>query len=503
MRKNNSKKIPGFAGDFLRAERKCSAENLIWYTANVSGHLMSLLLDLMLSFFWDNRLSVALPLGLIFILFPANYLFSQVPNGSLTPEERSTLTQQLEALEAEAAKLDREIANTQTEARTLSNEVKIIDKEIKKKEVEIRRLSLVIRQTQADIRQKTANIGEAKVKIGGAQKSLSASVKQLSQEDADNLLILMLKNDSLSDFFLILNNNEQLQEKLQSTLGSLREYKTVLEEEKDELEEYQKGQEDTKSIQEINRRSLADKRKERDQLLKLTQGKETLFQQLLKQKKTDIATIKNKLFYLQQAGITAEQALSAAKSAAGRTGIRTAFLLALLEVETGKQFENGQITVGHNLGTGNWKRDMYDCYVNLGKPKTAESQKTAFFQITSELGINPDTAPVSRMPNYGCGGAMGPAQFIPTTWVLFKDRVANLTGRGMASPWNVEDAFTAAALYLADAGATSQQKAGEIAAARTYISGRPNCPPVGAARTACLSYANRVYELSREIERAL
>lgn len=464
---------------------------------------MSPLLKAMKIFLTKLSISGALLLALILVLLPSDQLLSQVPNGSLTPEERSTLTQQLEALEAEAAKLDKEITNTQTEARTLANEVKIIDKEIKKKELEIRRLSIVIQQTQTDIKKKAASINQAKGKIGGAQKSLSASVKQLSQEDADNLLILMLKNDSLSDFFLVLNNHEQIQENLQTSLGNLREYKISLEKEKDELIEYQKGQEDTKSIQEINRRSLADKRKERDQLLKLTQGKESLFQQLLSQKKTDIAAIKNKLFYLQQAGITAEQALAAAKAAAGRTGIRTAFLLALLEVETGKQFENRQITVGHNLGTGNWKRDMYDCYINLGKPKTAESQKAAFFQITSELGIDPDTAKVSRRPNYGCGGAMGPAQFIPTTWVLFKDRVSKLTGRGAASPWNVEDAFTAAALYLADAGATSQQKAGEIAAARTYISGRPNCPPVGAARAACLSYANRVYELSREIERAL
>lgn len=486
----------------VRNERKRQAKNRIWYTTHESGQLMSLLFILMRRYLKQFGMFylIVFMLGLVFM---PSYLFSQVPNGSLTPEERSSLTQQLEALEAEAARLDKDIAKTQSEARTLSNEIKILESEIKKKEVEIRRLSLVIRQTQADIKKKSANIDVAKGKIGDAQQSLSVSVKELSQQDADNLLVLMLKNDSLSDFFLVLNNNEQIQEKLQSTLGNLREYKAALEEEKAELEEYQKGQEDTKSIQEINRRSLADKRKERDQLLKLTQGKETLFQQLLRQKKTDIAAIKNKLFYLQQAGITAEQALAAAKSAAGRTGIRTAFLLALLEVETGKQFENGQITVGHNLGTGNWKRDMYDCYVNLGKPKTAESQKTAFFQITTELGINPDTAPVSRMPNYGCGGAMGPAQFIPTTWVLFKDRVANLTGRGMASPWNVEDAFTAAALYLADAGATSQQKTGEIAAARTYISGRPSCPPVGAARTACISYANRVYELSKEIDRAL
>ena len=98
---------------------------------------------------------------------------------------------------------------------------------------------------------------------------------------------------------------------------------------------------------------------------------------------------------------------------------------------------------------------------------------------------------------------MGPAQFIPTTWLLFADRVASILGKSIANPWNVEDSFTASALFLADAGAKSKTKSGEIAAARTYISGRPNCPAAGSARVACISYANRVYSLSQDIERAL
>lgn len=422
---------------------------------------------------------------------------------NLSAEERSALTKQLDQLEREASGLDQNIQEIQGQARTLKNEIALLDNEIKRRELEIRRLTLVIKQTETDIARKISNIKQTTAKIGVTQKELGAAVKELAQRGSENLLELMLKNQSLSEFFLVLNNNEKLQETIQNKIAELRDYKKSLEQEKAELEEFREGQESAKAIQEVDKRSLSQKRLERDQLLKLTQGKESLFQELLKKKKSDIATIRGKLFYLESVGISAEDALKYAKLAANRTGIRTAFLLALLEVETGKQFENGQITVGHNVGKGNWRTDMYQCYINLGKRSTAENQKTAFFKITTALGLDPDKMPVSRRPNYGCGGAMGPAQFIPTTWLLFADRVASVLGKNSANPWNVEDSFTASALFLADAGAKSQTKSGEIAAARTYISGRPNCPAAGSARYACISYANRVYSLSQEIDRAL
>ena len=435
----------------------------------------------------------------VILVFPA-VIGAQESNGTV---DRETLTRQLEALEREAEAIDKTIQSVQAEARTLKNDLKLLDNQIRQRELEIRRLTLVIRQTETDIVKKSVTIKELIKEISVSQRELAGSVRELAARSDDNLVEIMLSNDNLSDFFGALNSLESLQKKIQETLDGLRERKIKLEKEKAELEEFREEQQQAKAIQEVDKRGLGQKRLERDQLLKLTQGKESLFQELLKKKKTDIAAIRNQLFYLEKTGITAEEALKYARLAADRVGIRVAFLLALLEVETGRQFENGQITVGSNLGTGNWKTDMYDCYVNLGRRTTAEKQKAAFFQITGELGLDPDKMPVSRKPNYGCGGAMGPAQFIPTTWLLSNGRVAEIVRRSIANPWVVEDAFTAAGLFLADSGAKSKTKTGEIAAARTYISGRPNCPASGSARYACISYANRVYSLSQDIERAI
>jgi membrane-bound lytic murein transglycosylase B len=74
--------------------------------------------------------------------------------------------------------------------------------------------------------------------------------------------------------------------------------------------------------------------------------------------------------------------------------------------------------------------------------------------------------------SFGWGGAMGPAQFIPSTWIKYKDRVKQITGS--ADPWNVKDAFVAAALYLADYGAVNGNIESERKAAMIYFSGTTN-----------------------------
>lgn len=412
--------------------------------------------------------------------------------------KRSELERQLQQFEQEAAKLDKSIQETQSETRTLANELETLNSEIKRRELEIKRLALVIKKTALEVKSKEAGIGVLSRKIDKSRKALAAGLFLVYVYDQDNTLTVLLKNGNLSDFFTSVNNLQKVESRLQGALGEFRDDRTELEEEKDDLEEFQEEQQDLKALQDVERRFLAQKKKEKDEILRLTKGKEALFQQLLQSKKKDIATLKTQLFYIEKTGITAEDAIKFADLAAKRAGIRTAFLLALLEVETGKQFEDGVISVGTNLGTGNWERDLYNCYIRLGKRKTAEAEKNAFFEITGKLGLDPNKMPVSRKPNYGCGGAMGPAQFIPTTWLRFEDKVSDLTGHNPPSPWNVEDAFTASAVFLAQSGAASQTQAGEIRAAKTYISGRSNCTSY-----ICRVYSNRIISLARDIDRIL
>src|SRR3989344_3560803 len=420
--------------------------------------------------------------GIVVFCMSAGF-FSHAAALEQDPARVSEIEAQIVQLERGAGGVDTKLQQVQSETRSFANEVKGFDTEIKRREVEIKRLTLAIQKAGIEIADRTQGISTLTKKIEKGRHGLAASIVVLSAVEDDNPLTVLLKHRSLSDFFTSLYNLHKVQSDVQEKLAVFKDDRTTYERERDDLLEYQEEQQTLKSLQDVERRFIAQKKLEKDELLRLTRGKEAIFQQLLKSKQRDIAKIRTQLFYLERTGVTAEDAIKFAELAAERAGIRTAFLLALLEVETGKQFEDGKISVGTNLGTGNWKRDMYDCYINLRKKGTAEAEKKAFFEITGKLGLDPDRMPVSRKPNYGCGGAMGPAQFLPSTWLRFENKVSSLTGHNPPSPWNVEDAFTASAVFLASAGANKQTNAGEIAAAKTYISGRASCT----------SYICRVY----------
>jgi membrane-bound lytic murein transglycosylase B len=75
--------------------------------------------------------------------------------------------------------------------------------------------------------------------------------------------------------------------------------------------------------------------------------------------------------------------------------------------------------------------------------------------------------------SFGWGGAMGPAQFIPSTWQLYKSRLSSILGK-TPNPWDIRDSFLAAALLLKDNGAKNGDVNSEWQAAMLYFSGSLN-----------------------------
>ena len=416
-------------------------------------------------------------------------------------DKKQSLQIQIDALEREASQIDANLQEVKRESTTLAREVSIFDNEIKKRQLEQKRINLAIRQAEVDIATKAGEIEETIRDVEQKRQILADNLRRLYSYDQENLVVVLAKNASISSFFRVVDAIRTMQANISELVENLRASRLNLELEKEELEEFREDQQSLKALLEIERRNIEVQRAEKDRLLKLTKGKESIFQNLLSAKKLDITTLKTQLFYLERTGVTAEDAVRFTTLAAERAGIRPAFLLALLEIETGRRFEGDVVTAGTNLGTGSWRADM--------KP----NQHTAFIAITAKLNLDPDKMPVSARPcaksvrerigpgkpcGYGWGGAMGPAQFIPTTWLLFEEKVARLTGHNPPNPWNIEDAFTASAIFLAESGATSKTQAGETRAAKTYLSGRPSCTSYS-----CRAYANSILSLASRLERII
>jgi peptidoglycan hydrolase CwlO-like protein len=409
--------------------------------------------------------------------------------GATTQEEIDARNKQIEEIQKQIDAYQRQIEENSSKARTLAVEIDRLNAQISKVQLEIKSLGIAISQTNLEIGDTQSKIQIAQNKLGLHKEALAKYVRILYELDRENLTKVLLGNAKLSDFFNNLKNLGDIQDNLQATISGIKNLKADLEQKESDLEDKKSELEQLKGLQQAEKKNLDLTKSEKNTLLKETKGQETKFQQLVKQSQQDIARIRDQISYLIQNGVTVEEAIKFGQLAALRVGIRPAFLIAILEVESG---------LGKNVGTGNWLEDMYKCYLELKKPSRAEAEKAAFFEIVTKLGLNPDAVKVSREPNYGCGGALGPAQFLPTTWLAYEEEVTRLTGHRPPNPWNIEDAFMASAAKLAKAGATAQTRAAEVAAAKAYLSGKSNC-----SSRICNYYASAVLDKAAVIGQSL
>ncbi|MDZ4226421.1 MAG: lytic murein transglycosylase, partial [Patescibacteria group bacterium] len=252
--------------------------------------------------------------------------------------------------------------------------------------------------------------------------------------------------------------------------------KQETEKEKEELDQKKNQELDAKHEVEVKKEQVKEDEVEKQKLLNITKQNETAYAQVLAERQQRAAEIYARLFPLRDtAGIQFGEAVGYAKAAAGKTGVRAVLILAVLSQESdlGKNVGNCLVT---NLDTGDGKGK------NTGTPfagvMKAPRDTVPFERITKALGKDWKTTPVSCPQSAGYGGAMGPTQFIPSTWELFESRIKAALGAPATNPWNAQHAMVATGLYLADAGAGPQTYTAERNAACRYFSGSA-CPNTG------------------------
>ncbi len=393
---------------------------------------------------------------LIILVFPL------VTKAADVDKLRQDLENQIRQKQEEINQYQQRIGENQQKARTLRNEIQILEDQIDQFRLEIKQIDLFIQKSTLNIQELDAKINDLEKRIDQKKDLLAEYVRVVAFYDQETLLEVIFKNEKFSDFFDAVKALENVQEEIHSILEAVQELKSELEEQRAGLEEEREEQYRLKSLQLIQRRSIENKQWQKRDLLNRTKGEERRYQEMIQGTKKEIVFIKEQLSLLERYQITLEEAIQDAIFAGSQAGVRPAFLLGVLEAES---------RLGLNVGTGSWQKDMYQCYRSLGYFTKAEREKNAFFQICQELGLNPDSQPVSAEPPYGCGGAMGVAQFMPTTWLAYQNRIAGLTGHNPPNPWNHRDAFTAAAIKLAAGGANQRTEIGERQAYAKYLGG--------------------------------
>lgn len=381
---------------------------------------------------------------------------AQTVNPEAIGNRRSQLEKELSELESQIEGFRSLITGKQQESATLERDIAILDAQIKKAQLEIKARDIAIGRLVETISEKSDTIDELLVKVEREKSSLSELLRRLNELDQTSLIEALLGYENFSDFFVELDALDTIQESIHQSIAVIRDTKTETEQEIDNLESRKAEEIQLKGLQVLEKKRVEERETEKKNLLKITKGKEAEYQKVLSAKQKDAATIRSQLFLLTGSpDIPFEKAVELASQAFQKTGVRPAFLLGVIAEES---------NLGANVGTGNWRTDL--------SHSRCAKQRDAFVQITSELGLNPDLMPVSKKAWYGyCGGAMGPAQFIPTTWQLYKNSVAKHTGHNPPNPWDPEDAFMASALLLKDNGAAQGTYAAERRAALRYLAG--------------------------------
>lgn len=388
-----------------------------------------------------------------------------------------TRQRQISDIENQIADYWKQVDERKNKGASVQSDIEILKDKIAQSELEIRGLKLAIEQSGYKLKQTEARIGDVAEKLDATRGRLGASLRFLHVREEAPVLLRFVETERLSEMFLALSEIEQLHSGLKEVLGGLKETKGELEQIREEIVEEKQAQERLRRIEESQKETVAKRKSQQTKILAQIEKEKNKLISTIANKKQDLDKIKEQITYLAQAGVSAEEAVRFGELAAIRAGVRTAFLIAVLEVES---------RLGQNVGKGNWKKDMHS------------RDHEAFKSITTKLGRDPDTTPVSRAPSYGWGGAMGPAQFLPNTWLAYEAEVARLTGHNPPDPWNIEDAFTAAALKLARGGASNKTREGEVRASKAYISGSGNC-----TKSICNRYSNLIQEKAEEIEAEL
>lgn len=402
---------------------------------------------------------------LILCIFFNTIYNAEAQTASTVESRRAQLQAELDQVEKEI-EAQRKILNTKSSERaSLERDVAILNAEIQKSKLSIRARNIAIQQLTADITEKQSTITTMGAQIERQKDSLAEILRKTNDLDSYSLVEAVLAQEQLSEFYGDLETYDTLKDALRQSYTIIDTNRQKTQEQRLALEGKKSEETKLRQLQELQQKKVQEQEAEKKKLVAVTKGQEKEYQKIIQQKEKTAAEIRSALFSLRDsAAIPFGQALDMAVKAGERTGVRPAFILAILTQES---------NLGENVGTCNRPGDSRTWKDIMPGPNdnSWRDDQTTYLALMAELKMDPNGMPLSCPWGNGWGGAMGPSQFIPTTWKSYKERIGKVTGNVPPSPWNPQDAIAATSLYVADLGADKRTFAAEREAALRYYAG--------------------------------
>lgn len=446
---------------------------------------------------YSYKKSILILLSVLIIVFGV-FAFS----GFALAQDADDVEARKAELEVELAELELEIAEKQAlldsqkvKSSSLQRDINILTTQINKAKLEIKARDRIIAKLGKEIGQKGKVIIDLSGKIKRERESLAQLIRKTNEIDNLSIVHMILSTKSLSNFYIDVDSLASLKASIKDSVDEIRIIKGITQQEKNELQRKEDEEVDAKREIERQKKIVESSKKEQNKLLGVSKNKEGEYQKIVEEREKKAAEIRSALFALRDtAAIPFGQALDYANWASKKTGVRPAFILAILKQES---------NMGENIGS---------CYLRDTKTGDGVGKNTGriikkimkptrdvspFLRITKALGLDWRNTPVSCPWTIGYGGAMGPSQFIASTWEMFESKIAAAVGLSRnPNPWDPKHAITATAIYMDELGADGGTFNDEREAACRYYSGRSCYDP----KVKNMFYGNAVMAIARDIQ---
>ncbi len=395
-------------------------------------------------------------LGAIVIPVHADELDDALDQIEESKAQVSDKEKEIEKINQEIKELKEKRNSTVAEADIIASKVAELKKNLEKAEVELSATKSSLQKVTGEQVETESNIEVITGDIEIKREYLRALVRQLHTAEQTSVVRIFFDTLSLSDVLAERAAYKNLQDRTVGILTDLREKEEDLHGKKEELIAKENELTQLEKVQAAQATEVTSQKEEQAAFLSAKKEEQLNYERKIKEAEEARKEVEQKVFKLQSSGVelSLDTATDMAKFASKVTGVDPALLMAILKVES---------NLGNNVGSGKFPDDMQP------------ASRDAFIRLTAKLGIDPydsAAAPISRRPasGRGWGGAMGPSQMMPATWEGIEPRIEQLSGTSPVSPYKLEHAFVATAIYVADRGAAAGQEREALA---KYIAG-PN-----------------------------
>lgn len=231
------------------------------------------------------------------------FAFSIGASAETNADKIAELRKKIDELTHQAEQYRGNVLQKQQEANTLKRQIDLLNNQILRLESEIGITENRITTSEIQISDLQDEIFDTSAGIDRQKSAIRETMMYLYERDHISMVAALMSNPSLSDFAQQAQQISTLNEKLNQLLKDLKAQKIKLEEQKVSVQQKKLELEDLNERQAAQRGALQGSKTDKNNLLKVTKGEESKYQQLLNETEKQKAVFFSELAGLEQQAV--------------------------------------------------------------------------------------------------------------------------------------------------------------------------------------------------------